>query len=616
MLKKEAEKTDNPRFAFSVSAIRESKGITMNINWQKVIFHTLTNLNGEVSYYGEVYLKKSSNWVVNEPVSFAWNLMKISFHYGILKSKKPLRLKGTKEENINLVYQRLKLSQSLKGMLDYKHVIIDLWNSLLVPVLQGEALYQVLEQKLGVEGFAKARKKYQDTRVPIAQIYEKIGKELEREISPDTEMKIVSETVLVNPFVLENIDATAANQIPITAIVDSCYPQELFEKILEEKRIHSISELVVTSTLHMPAAKIEAKYVRKYKKLEKSYPKRVRIFASDYRQYILGQRRKGNTATYYPEPSFFLRRHALPEIQSGFGQVYRQIEGLLNYSRPLSRSEEFSATSLYMAPVAFGFLQEAARRSKGREIVFLGSSRHFLVALFEKYWKKASAIEWSYLAANQPRERKDWETIFAKMPSLEMISADRIAFAMGFEAPEYKLARVRQEFMDCWQNKPFSSPEREDGMEAYLKSCLQGKESVLVVDLTENSMGGESFLEKVREYNIVTDCEYFSLRSYWEENHIAQERAEEAESLFHSILQTELPVLLHIGLEQIGFAQPRMLPAGGREKLYCGMEEYFCLMHQINGKSAAIPEISAEEMCQLLLSGGGAIRQLKRRLAE
>ena len=34
-----------------------------------------------------------------------------------------------------------------------------------VPVLQGEALYQVLEQQLGVEGFAKARKKYQDTRI-------------------------------------------------------------------------------------------------------------------------------------------------------------------------------------------------------------------------------------------------------------------------------------------------------------------------------------------------------------------------------------------------------------------------------------------------------------------
>lgn len=586
------------------------------MNLQKVLFHTLTNQNGEVSYYGEVYLKKSSNWVTSEPVAFAWNLMKIRFHYGVLKSKKPLKLKGTKDQNIHLNYHRLKLSQSLKGLLDYKHVITDVWGSLLQPAVSEDTLFKQLEQEFEVKGFAKARQKYQNTCCPITRIYQKLERQFQVALSPEREMELVSNTILLNPFVLETLDAAAANYIKVTGIIDSCYPKKFFEDALEKKGIHCISELVLTSEEQKSAPKLVTTYVQKFKKQEKGYEKRVRIFASDYKQYILKQRRKGNTATYYPLPEQFLIRNALPHFETVFGDFYQKVEGILNYSRPFTRSEEYQIASLYLAPVAFEFLRRVAEKGKDKKIIFLGSSRHFLVQLFEKYFGKTSTIEWSYLAGNQPRKPDDWDRIFKKMPFLQKISADRIAAGFGFLAPDYKLERVRNEFISCWQKHMDRQVEEQDGIESYLHSLFPKEQKVLVVDLTENSMGSESFFRKMKEYNISKECDHFSLCEMLREGKTEAEDLERVEALFHSILQIELPVLLRIGKDRISFAQPYMLPTGGKEKLYCGMEEYFRIMQTMSVEQKRIPHISAREIEALLLAGETSIQQLQRRVVE
>ena len=65
-----------------------------------------------------------------------------------------------------------------------------------------------------------------------------------------------------------------------------------------------------------------SEYVRKYKKEEKRYEKSVRIFASDYDKYILNQRRKGNTASYYPAPEYFLKKNNIPDFKSDFGELW------------------------------------------------------------------------------------------------------------------------------------------------------------------------------------------------------------------------------------------------------------------------------------------------------
>ena len=588
----------------------------MKINIQKILFHTLTNQNGEVSYYGEVYLKKCGNWVSRKPVSFALNLIKIRFHYGILKSTSPLKLKGIKDRNIHLNYFRLKLSQSMRVMLDYRNIITDLWGSLLQPSLSEDAVFQILENEFGIKGFANVRKKYQDTKVSIEKIYEKINKEFQSNLSPDLEIKLVSDTVLVNSFVLENIDTAVANQTVVTAVVDSCYPMSMFEEILERNRISCISEIVITSERQKSVQKLVSEYVKKYKKQEKGYDKSVRIYAADYDKYILKQRRKGNTASYYPLPYFFLKKNNIPGFKSPFGELYRRVEGLLNYSRPFSRSDEYQTAVLYLAPSVFGFLQEAEERSEGREVVFIGSGNHILVKIFQKYWKNASVIEWSYIAANQPEKSDEWQIIFNKMPFLEKISADRIAEGLGFSAPSYKLERVRGEFIKKWSQSKYDGFGGYDGVQIYLQSMLCNKKSVLFVDLTENSMGGKSLLDKIEQYNIVLDYNYFSLNTYFCENKIEKEIGEKAEGLFHRIMQIELPVLLKISMDRISFAQPPMFPPGEKERIYSGMEEYVRIMSDMVKKNNRVPKISAREIVELLLAGETSIQRVSRRFIE
>ena len=588
------------------------------MNIKKMIFHTFTNHGGEVSYYGEAYLVKCGSMAARKPFKFAWNLMKINFHYGIAKSKAPLNLSGIKEKDINQVYSRLKLTQNMRIMLDYKHLITDLWGSLLKPVLSGEALYKILEDDLQIEGFAKARKKFDDKKLPIEEIYNKIEKEVQKPVSPDLEIEMVSDAVIVNPYVLEILDTVAANHTSITAVIDSSYPEEMFNDLLKKNMICCISELVTTSQKKKNIGKLVSEYVRKYKKEEKGYGKSVRIFASDYDKYILKQRRKGNTATYYPAPEYFLKRNNIPDFKSSFGELYRMVEGNLNYSRPLLRSDTYQTSVLYLAPVIYGFLQEVLEKADERKIVFIGSSEHMIVKYFNKYMGNAHVIEWSYLVANQPKKSDDWDEVFRCMPFLDKISADRIAFGLGFTAPAYKLERAKSDFMKAWREsrsgKSDNYIEESNSIKSYLESFLNDKESVFFVELTENDMAGKSLLKKLKEYNICPDYDYFSIHDYFEESDMEESVKIRLEELIQNILQMELPVLLKIGEDKLSFAQAPMVPTEEKERLSGGINEYIRIMSNLTYKNKSIPKITVDEAVKLLLSGETSIQRLKRRL--
>ena len=588
------------------------------MNIKKMIFHTFTNHGGEVSYYGEAYLVKCGRMAARKPFKFAWNLMKINFHYGIAKSKEPLKLSGIKENNIDQVYSRLKLTQNMRIMLDYKHLISDLWGSLLKPVLSEEALYKILEDDLQIEGFAKARKKFDDKKLPIEEIYNKIEKEVQKPVSPDLEIEMVSDAVIVNPYVLEILDTVAANHTSITAVIDSSYPEEMFNDLLKKNMICCISELVTTSQKKKNIGKLVSEYVRKYKKEEKGYGKSVRIFASDYDKYILKQRRKGNTATYYPAPEYFLKRNNIPDFKSSFGELYRMVEGNLNYSRPLLRSDTYQTSVLYLAPVIYGFLQEVLEKADERKIVFIGSSEHMIVKYFNKYMRNAHVIVWSYLVANQPKKSDDWDEVFRCMPFLDKISADRIAFGLGFTAPAYKLERAKSDFMKAWREsrsgKSDNYIEESNSIKSYLESFLNDKESVFFVDLTENDMAGKSLLKKLKEYNICPDYDYFSIHDYFEESDMEESVKIRLEELIQNILQMELPVLLKIGEDKLSFAQAPMVPTEEKERLSGGINEYIRIMSNLTYKNKSIPKITVDEAVKLLLSGETSIQRLKRRL--
>ena len=588
------------------------------MNIKKMIFHTFTNHGGEVSYYGEAYLVKCGSMAARKPFKFAWNLMKINFHYGIAKSKAPLNLSGIKEKDINQVYSRLKLTQNMRIMLDYKHLITDLWGSLLKPVLSEEALYKILEDDLQIEGFAKARKKFDDKKLSIEEIYNKIEKEVQKPVSPDLEIEMVSNTVIVNPYVLDILDTVAANHTSITALIDSSYPEEMFNDILRKNMIYCISEIVTTSHKKKNIRGLVSEYVRKYKKEEKRYEKSVRIFASDYDKYILNQRRKGNTASYYPAPEYFLKKNNIPDFKSDFGELYKIVEGNLNYSKPFSRSDTYQTAVLYLAPVIFGFLQEVVERADERKIVFIGSSEHMIVKYFNKYMGNAHVIEWSYLVANQPKKSDDWDEVFRCMPFLDKISADRIAFGLGFTAPAYKLERAKSDFMKAWREsrsgKSDNYIEESNSIKSYLESFLNDKESVFFVDLTENDMAGKSLLKKLKEYNICPDYDYFSIHDYFEESDMEESVKIRLEELIQNILQMELPVLLKIGEDKLSFAQAPMVPTEEKERLSGGINEYIRIMSNLTYKNKSIPKITVDEAVKLLLSGETSIQRLKRRL--
>lgn len=227
----------------------------MKIDLKKVMFHALTNVNADVSYYGEIYLEKNNRWIMTRPMTFVWNLLKIRIHYRKKKQTHSLRLTGMNVVDMRKIYYRHQSSVTARSLMRYKHMILDVWGSLLVPLLEEDSLYEAIEKKLEVKGFAKVRKKYQNNQISIEEIYSKISRELHLQLTPDLELSIVKQTVQINAYIKEVLEAISTNHIPMIGVINSCYPREIFLEILKEKGIPFLTEVHVTSEFRMDIKK-------------------------------------------------------------------------------------------------------------------------------------------------------------------------------------------------------------------------------------------------------------------------------------------------------------------------------------------------------------------------
>lgn len=471
----------------------------MKIDLKKVMFHALTNVNEDVSYYGEIYLEKNERWIMKKPIAFTWNLLKIRMHYRNRKQTKRLRLKGMGLVDMRRIYYRHQSSVIARSLMRYQKMIADIWGSLLVPLLEEDFLYEVVEKKLEVTGFAKIRKKYQNNQIPITEIYSKISAELHVQLTPDLELMLVKKTVQTNAYIKEVFEALSTAQIPIIGVIQSCYPKELFLEILQE--------------------------------------------------------------------------------------IYE--------------------------------------RSEGKEIVFLGSSNHSLVTLFQTFYGNAQVVEWSYLAADMPKDEEGWWNVFEYMPSLCGLTGDALGEALGFQAPSYSLERGKREFISSWiQNREHevSREELERGISHYLSSYFDDRnreKELFLVDITEGGMGWQNFQKKFYELYPDDKVTHISLADLlWEEENQPEDMEDWKEILyrFDSILQMDAPILVRILEQEISYVQPTVLPRGKKELFQKILEEFVRTMKPFLEEDLGIPNISGKEMSDLLYAGKDELIQLKRRM--
>lgn len=597
----------------------------MKIDWKKVMFHALTNVNADVSYYGEIYLEKNNRWIMTRPVTFAWNLLKIRIHYRKKTQTRSLRLTGMNEVDMRKIYYRHQSSVTARSLMRYKHMILDVWGSLLVPLLEEDSLYEVIEKKLEVEGFAKIRKKYQNNEISIEEIYAKISRELHLQLTPDLELSIIKQTVQTNAYLKEVLEALSTNHIPMIGVINSCYPREIFLEILREKGIPFLTEVHVTSEFRMNIKKMVMLFAQNYKNADPLYHRGVVIYSGDYENYVKHQRKRWYTAFYYPVPERFLAMHPLPKFHELFGTVYKKIVAMGIYSGFASHSDVYKSMYLYVAPVVCGLLQEIRKRSKGREVVFLGPGEHGLVTLFHTFFGQAAVVEWSYVAANMPKEDTQWQDIFEKMPSLCTLTEDSIGYAMNFTAPAHTLGKSQDEFILYWnqyQGQRASANEIEKGISKYIQSYFDDgntEKEIFLVDITEGCNGQKSFEERIRAIYPDRKVEYFSLSRLFSEVGIEQEKQEELKTVLYSfdhILQMDSPILIQILEEEISYVQPPVFPVGKKELFLKILEEYIRTMKPLLDEDVGIPNISGEEMFELLYAGKDEIVQLKRRMME
>lgn len=583
----------------------------MQGNLKKKLFHFLTNGNEDVSYYSEVYLEKYSNTFYNQPLTFLMNLMKIRYYNTIGKSKTDWKLKGTKNKNFQGIYYRHNSYNVAKTLMKYGHVYVNVIGMLLFPICSKETLYKMLEREYGIKGFASVRKELEDETKSIDWIYEEISEKMGQGVTPEKEMNFVKKVWLINPYILEILDAVAANHIPITVIENSSYGSGFFKELLEYHGVSYLKEIVTSAVDGKPAVKGA---VDRMKQAEKQmYDKEYKsvFFSQDFEGFIRPLRKKQMSAIYSPSPLRFCEKLGLPNSSMAFGDIHKRMAALGMYAGG-THSEHFRILYCYLAPIVYEIISYIERESVGKKILFLGNSENVIFQVYERVKGNATCVESSYLAFQNPTKDEDWYRVLSVMPSLCNYTAEALTYDTEKPLEEYIVKKQWDRFLKEWSELPKSKQDRKVCTE-YLEAWFGEDKDVLVVDVTEGTKCIEECIRflspKKRNVDYITwkDC----IKN--DSNH---EELKECYDILDCIFQMDGPILANISTEKFSFIQPKKIANEKKELLYAVMESYCRQCNEIRQVGDRVFSFTPEYMFDLFSVGKEGIKQYREELFQ
>lgn len=590
----------------------------MKRDFKKEFFHAITNATEDTSYYSEIYLEENLSTFHQKPFTFLYNLLKIRWYYQFSNGEKELHLKGTKQTRWDYIYYRHKSFVIISMLSKYNCLFTDILGSLLIPSIDSNTLYEMVEQELSIPGFAKIRCEYDQKDVPIHTIYQKISSDLNRTINPNREMELFAQTLLVNSFVQEILESIVSQSIPVKAIIDSSYPPEFFEQYLSHIGSGYFTEILTTGSKQKKLLTLTKQQMHCF---DCTLPKEVYgsvCYSSNYDKLIRPLRKKHFSALFYAKPTRFLSRHDLPKQTVSYGQVYRNISGFSLYTGP-SHSSLYQTMVLYIAPVIHALLKQIHSLTEGKQVVFLGSDRNLLISLYQHFYGKASVLEWSYILVHPPYSANDWNGILRQMPSLLRCTAEQIAHSFEGELPDYVIEKRLSQFYTDWEDMDVSTVlENRSCITSYLVNTFCPKTPLLLVDLTEGGKSGKDAFNHLHSLYPKASLHYFSWWETLEKEYILETaHTLDQETLFSldAIFRMDGATLMGIRKQEdnlkFQYLQPHFLPKGAEEHMFHIVSSYIQNMLPLEQSSAYFPKATNNDLCQILSCGRQSIQQLR-----
>lgn len=324
------------------------------INYVRKLYNVLTEGNEDVNFCCLCLHNQNREAAINNPVSFGINLVKLNILCRIPIVKKYVFSKKIGKNYLSSVYVRPTITELASGLLDNKAVITDVFDCAVSSLKSDCEIFKMIEEKTGVKGFAKIRRKYDDKTQKIEHIYEKINSALNSSVDYHIELDLRMKFYIPNRYVVRLLDIATFNNLKIYACINSSLPGDFIKSVMNEFDVpFDVMTVSSEDDFEYPVPE---------------NPALTDVLSSDY-SFIKRYLRLGCVATYYRKPETVMHRIRHPKINREFREVYDIICGNRLFSGLKRYSREYELAYLCLAP----YIQSC--REKNNNIITLSANK-------------------------------------------------------------------------------------------------------------------------------------------------------------------------------------------------------------------------------------------------
>ncbi len=473
------------------------------LDFVRKIYTLLTTGNDDVNFYCMCVQNQNREAATNSPIKFALNLIKINILCRLPFKKGKIFSEEIGKSYLSQFFVRPAICELASGMLDNSQLIVDISGCAVTTIKSRDEIFLLIEKELGVKGFAAARKKLDNDKIPIKEIYRKISDKLCTVIDYKIELSQIIKYYVPNKYVIRLIDIAKCNNMYVTAIDRTSYPREFAELLLKKYKI-STDRLLVTSESETD-----------FKNEIKNAPLTA-VLSSDYNGFIKHFIKHGCKPFYYRNPKTLVERTIHPELSKEFTDIFDGICGLRLFSGLKRMSREYELSYLCVAPAVFGFAQRVAEKAdNGEKVICLcdeGSVFGITLKRLAKHLENITFFPWSALATSKYKTVEEWETIVNEMPVYDYAFSGVFDSLLRYSLTDIKgkqdklmLARI---MATAWIDKS------SDGVNSAVSDLIGDNQSIIVADPVAGFCGSADFCNILKSVKPDTIYKCMTMSNY------------------------------------------------------------------------------------------------------
>lgn len=529
-------------------------------------YRLVTSWNDDTLYYSRIYIDKNREKIKKNPMKFMSKLLEINWLCYSGKKEKLQKDLISSEEGIDSYISRPKVFRFAEQFIGYTDLIIDMENCVYVKTKTSNQIYQEVEEYLKIKDFAKVRSAYNSKTLTINQIYLEISSNLEQVVSPDMEIQLYQESIMVNPYIVKALSVIAYNSVHITAYIETNYDKNIYDMLCRKAGI-VVNDLETTAD-----KKVSLEYIMREKgqmaKAEKS--KRYIFLTSNYLRFKKLYQKIDGKMIFYPSTSVYADEIVTKYLTTGVSKLEKESIAMQLFCGLKPFEYEYTLLYLTKAPVFFHLLERIRKRAAVLDatVIILGDKESKLEAIYMKFFEACRIILWSPLAAYEPKTCKEWKEVLRQYPRLNKIPVERIMFALGIGTMLNGKDTIHTMITKIVQCR---MPRNQDEVIRYLNEACFDINSLLLWNPVGGDIMTSTFVEGLQASNPNRKIYFIDDLSEMESEIICNIAEEMEESL---------PVLLGIFDDNYAFALPETLRTSNSQLLIRVLEDYFLAMYE------------------------------------